>query len=279
MHDVSGNWGALCMLVVGLGLKHGFDADHLACIDGLTRYNQRRHAPFARYCGALFSLGHGAVVLAIALAVSFLRQQWQAPSWLQAVGAWTSIGCLALIGVVNLRAVLSAPAGELIARIGIKGPLLGRLTRVSRPVTVALVGALFAISFDTVSQAAFFAFTATTFGGLGHAVILALLFGAGMVITDAINGLWFSRLIARADQVALIASRVMSLAVASISLLIAALGAAALVLPMTSEWNERHSLLVGLLVCATMALSYAMARWLSEPGNSANSCAYPSGPE
>jgi nickel/cobalt transporter (NiCoT) family protein len=265
MHDVPGHWGALCMLVVVLGLKHGFDADHLACIDGLTRYNQRRHAPFARYCGALFSLGHSAVVLAIALAVTFVQQQWQAPSWLQAVGEWTSIGCLVLIGVVNLRAMLSAQVGELVAPIGIKGPFLGRLTRVSRPITVALVGAVFAVSFDTVSQAAFFALTATTFGGLWHAVILALLFGAGMVTTDAINGMWISRLIARADRIALIASRVMSLAVASISLLIAALGTAALMLPMISVWSEQRSLLVGLLVCAVMALSYVLARWLAGP--------------
>jgi high-affinity nickel-transport protein len=41
--------------------------------------------------------------------------------------------------------------------VGLKGRWLGRLARVSDPLGVAMVGALFALSFDTVSQAALFA--------------------------------------------------------------------------------------------------------------------------
>ncbi|HEX4378186.1 MAG TPA: nickel transporter [Steroidobacteraceae bacterium] len=247
-------------------MKHGFDADHLACIDGLTRYNQRRRERFARYCGALFSLGHGSVVILIALSVSAARQQWQAPIWLQVVGEWTSIACLIVIGILNLRAVLRASASELLAPVGIKGRFFGGLSRASRPLTVMLVGAAFAISFDTLSQAAFFALTASAFGGLWHALALALLFGAGMVTTDAINGLWISRLMARADRMALIASRVMSLTVAGMSLLIAAFGVAGLLLPMVAHWSDERSLQVGLLVCAVMIASYACARCLAALG-------------
>ena len=47
--------------------RHGFDADHLATIDGLTRYNARANPRLARMAGALFSLGHGVVVLLVAL--------------------------------------------------------------------------------------------------------------------------------------------------------------------------------------------------------------------
>jgi hypothetical protein len=93
--------------------------------------------------------------------------------------------------------------------------------------TVAVVGALFAISFDTISQSALFALTAAQFGGVEHAIFLGLMFVAGMLVTDGINGLWISRLIARADQLACIASRVMSLAVSGVSLLVAGFGAAA----------------------------------------------------
>ena len=42
MHDLPTDWGALCALVFLLGMRHGFDADHLATIDGLTRLNRRR---------------------------------------------------------------------------------------------------------------------------------------------------------------------------------------------------------------------------------------------
>ena len=56
---------ALVLLVFVFGVKHGFDADHLATIDGLTRFNARANPRWARFCGTLFSLGHGAVVVAM----------------------------------------------------------------------------------------------------------------------------------------------------------------------------------------------------------------------
>ena len=73
---------SLMILTFVLGMKHGFDADHLATIDGLTRFNARQNPALARYCGVLFSLGHGAVVLAIALVVSTVAQGWEVPEWM-----------------------------------------------------------------------------------------------------------------------------------------------------------------------------------------------------
>ena len=78
------DWSALCALVFLLGMRHGFDADHLATIDGLTRLNTLQRKPFARYCGLLFSLGHGAVVMAIAAGVGLASERWDAPAWLDA---------------------------------------------------------------------------------------------------------------------------------------------------------------------------------------------------
>ena len=62
-------------------MRHGFDADHLATIDGLTRANLHHRPALARYCGTLFSLGHGAVVMLIALSVSLLAGRWHVPEW------------------------------------------------------------------------------------------------------------------------------------------------------------------------------------------------------
>lgn len=263
MHELPTEWTALCALVFLLGLKHGFDADHLATIDGLTRFNARHRRPFARYCGALFSLGHGVIVLAIAVAVGAASQTWSAPAWLDATGAWISISFLALIGIVNLRAVLAAAPHEVVTPVGIKGRFLGRLNRAGHPGSVALVGALFALSFDTVSQSALFALTAAQFGGVQHAVFLGLLFVLGMLVTDGINGLWISRLIARADQIAVIASRVMSLAVSGVSLLVAGFGAAKLALPAVDAWSDGKEVLFGAVVIGAIAASYALARRLA----------------
>jgi high-affinity nickel-transport protein len=259
MHDLPTEWTALCALVFLLGLKHGFDADHLATIDGLTRFNTRHCRPFARYCGALFSLGHGLIVVAIAVGVGMASERWDAPAWLELSGAWISIGFLTVLGVVNLAAVIAASPDEVVAPVGLKGRLLGGLSAARRPWTVAMVGALFALSFDTVSQAALFALTATQFGGVWHALFLGLLFVLGMLVTDGINGLWISRLIARADQLACIASRVMGLAVSTVSLLVAALGAAKLASPAFDQWAEGRDLAFGGLVVAVIATSFMAA--------------------
>jgi nickel/cobalt transporter (NiCoT) family protein len=263
MSELPTEWTALAALVFLLGLKHGFDADHLATIDGLTRFNARAARPFARYCGALFSLGHGAVVIAIALAVALASSHWSAPGWLEISGAWISIGFLTALGFTNLVAVFATPGDQVVAPVGLKGRCLGALATARRPASVALVGALFALSFDTVSQAALFALTATQFGGAWNALALGLLFTLGMLITDGVNGLWIARLIARADQLACIASRVMGLAVAGVSLLVAVVGAMKLAAPAVSGWLNGREFVFGGLVVGVVATSFAAAMLLA----------------
>lgn len=263
MPELPTEWTALCALVFLLGLKHGFDADHLATIDGLTRFNARSGRPFARYCGALFSLGHGVVVLGIAIGVGAASERWDAPGWLELSGAWISIGFLTILGIANLSAVLAAQPDEVVTPVGLKGRLLGGLRSARRPWSVALVGALFALSFDTISQAALFALTAAQFGGVWHAIFLGLLFVLGMLVTDGINGIWISRLIARADQLAVVASRVMGLAVSAVSLLVAALGAAKLASPAVDSWADGRELAFGGTVVFVIASSFLAALLLA----------------
>lgn len=256
MEDLPDDWAALLALVFVLGLKHGLDADHLATIDGLTRFNSRRNPRLARWCGLLFSLGHGAVVIAISLIVGVLASRWSVPEWVEDLGVWISIGFLVLLGLANLRAVLNAPRHEVVQPVGVKGRFLGRLQHTGNPLLIAAVGALFALSFDTMSQASLFALTATRFGGWLNALALGVAFMLGMMIADAANGLWISRLLARADQLARVASRVMGLMVAGISLLVAAFGAARYFLPEVDAWSEGRELYFGGAVIAVIAASF-----------------------
>lgn len=260
MEHLPASFGGLAVVAFLLGLKHGFDADHLATIDGLTRVNTRAGRAFARYCGALFSLGHGAVVVAIALLVSSAVTRWQTPAWLETTGVTISIFFLTLLGVLNLRAVWRAAPDEVVAPIGLKGRYLGALGRAKNPIVVAFVGALFAISFDTISQAAFFAVASGQYGGAVYAASLGLLFVLGMLVTDGANGLWISRLIVRADETARIASRVMSLAVGFVSLLVAAFSAAKLLLPRIDGWADGKELLFGALVVAIVLSAFLWGR-------------------
>jgi high-affinity nickel-transport protein len=191
-------WTALCALAFALGIRHGFDADHLATIDALARLNARRNPRLARFAGALFSLGHGMVVTFVALAVG----------------------------------------------------------------SVTAVGALFAISFDTLSQAALFALAARSFGAAAHAVAVAGLFMTGMLLVDGINGLWISRLLGRADATAASASRAMALAIAGLALAIGTAALGKLAFPEVAGWLAGRELTLGFAVifCVLATFLFGIAR-------------------
>jgi high-affinity nickel-transport protein len=269
MHDLPTGGTALLALVFLMGLRHGFDADHLAAIDGLTRYNARRGRGFAPRCGVLFSLGHGAIVLVVALGVGLAQQRWEVPTWLELGGAWTSIGFLTLIGAVNLRAVIVAAPRQVVAPVAVKGQLLHRAMQAGHPLTVALVGALYAVSFDTVSQSILFAVTATRFGGVALSLVIGALFVLGMVATDGLNGLWIARLIARSDRIGALASRVMGIGISVASLLTAAYGTAKLLAANVAGWGDGHEWAVGTAVIAIVALSYLAAKRFAQNSVSA----------
>lgn len=266
METLPNDWLALMFLVFVLGVKHGLDADHLATIDGLTRFNSRGNPRLARWCGFLFSLGHGTVVVAIALAVGAATERWTVPAWMEDLGAWISITFLALLGAMNLAAVLAAQPDQVVRPVGLKGRFLGRLQRAGNPLLIAAVGALFALSFDTMSQAALFALTGTQFGGVAHSLTLGLLFMLGMMLMDGINGLWISRLIRRADRIACVASRVMGLAVGGLSLLVAGFGIAKYASPEVGAWSDGKELAFGLCFILVVALSFALALRLARGG-------------
>lgn len=263
-HPLPTDFLAMLAMAFVWGAKHGFDADHLATIDGLTRYNARFNPLLARYCGSLFSLGHGAVVVTVAVAAAVLAAGWQAPRWLEHAGAGISIAFLLGLAYVNLRAVLQAHPGHVVAPVaGPRGKLLARFQRTAHPLLVAGVGALFALSFDTLSQAALFAVAAAQFGGWQHGLALGAAFMAGMLLCDGINGVWIARLLKRSDATAAIVSRVMGLTIAGIALLVAAFGLAKYLSPAIDAWSEGSELLFGLLVVATVLLSFLAAARLS----------------
>jgi high-affinity nickel-transport protein len=266
-------WIALLALVFILGARHGLDADHLATIDGLTRHNLRFAPARARWCGSLFSLGHGAIVMLIALAVGVASSAWQVPAWMDDLGTWISIGFLTLLGILNLRAVLTAPAGEMVVTIGIKAGLLRRLQATSHPLAIAAVGSLFALSFDTLSQAALFAVTATQHGGIAHALTLGAAFTLGMLLADGANGLWIAGLLRRADHRARIASRVMGLMVAAISFAVAGFGIARWLRTDVSQWYEGKEVLLGAGVIALLTASFIVGNWLARSGRLAGATA------
>ena len=225
MEALPTHWLSLVAVVFLLGLKHGLDPDHLAAIDGLTRFNAGRRPRVSRWSGFLFSAGHGVVVMLVAVTVATVATEWRVPAWLDGVGTWISIGFLAALGIANLAAV----------------------------------GAAFALSFDTVSQAVLFSVTGSRIAGGLFALVLGLVFTTGMMATDGLNGLWVSRLVRSADARAAAASRVMSFAVAIVALAIAGLAVARRVLPALDARLDSWDGALGIAVAAAVAAAYAVA--------------------
>jgi len=259
MEHLPGNWLALLAVVFLLGLRHGMDPDHLATIDSLTRFNAATRPRLSRWSGFLFSLGHGSVVMAVAVAVGLLSRHWAPPHWLAAFGAWVSIVFLLGLGLLNLAAVLRAAPAEVVRPVGLKGRWLGRLTRAGHPVLIAFIGALFALSFDTVSQTALFSLAATGIAGWLFSALLGLVFMAGMMVTDGVNGLWVARLLGRADHRARVVSRTLGLTIAGLSLGVALFGILRWFSPAWDAWGEGRGLALGTAVAAVVLSSYLLA--------------------
>lgn len=198
----------LAALVFLLGLRHGFDPDHLIAIDGLTRSSR------SRWSGLFFSLGHGAVVTLVALAVALAAMEWRAPAWLEELGVAISISVLVVLGAANMLAAWRAQPGEHLSPTGLRGGwLVRRLGEASHPMVVAGVGAAFALSFDTISHALLFSVTGASMAGWAFALALGLVFTVGMVLTDAANGWLVAKLVTGADARVARASRLMSAAI------------------------------------------------------------------
>jgi nickel/cobalt transporter (NiCoT) family protein len=253
----------LALAVLLLGVKHGFDADHLAAIDAMTQHNAQARPRLARQAGLWFALGHGAVVSAIALGVAGLALEGRTPAWLAPLGAWVSIAILLLLAALNLGSALRTPGHQTTPLVGWRSGLFARQLCADSRARLMSVGALFALSFDTVSQALLFSVTAAHFGGWQPALLLAAAFTAGMVLTDGANGWCLSRLLRRADATARVASRVMALAIAGIGLLTAGLGLALQLLPSASAWAEGKQAWFGAAIVAVIGLSYGFGQVLA----------------
>lgn len=260
MPEIALAFDSLLAFALLFGIRHGFDADHLASIDGLARLHSCHGRPLlAHLSGLLFSGGHGVVIFAAA-ALLQLAGVGQPPSWLAPAGALISIGFLALIGITNLRNALHpgairirpslSPVTEWIARLPLPGGWLGSL----------LVGALFALSLDAMTVAAWFSLAGSRHGGVAAALLLALAFVAGMVLTDTFNGLIVARLMRRSEAFVQRAGRLFSMSVACSALLVAGFGVAKLVSGRVDEWADGKELLVGLLLSVCMLTAYWVAR-------------------
>src|SRR4029077_17571180 len=203
-------------LASAFGLRHAFDADHIAAIDNTTRkllHDGKRPVGV----GFFFSLGHSTIVFALTVGLALTAGVVDAaiPSFQQAgstIGASVSGAFLLLIGMLNLFVLADVVRAWRAMRTGqrdeqaLERRLLDRgvlsrlvLTRIGDRIDtswkMAPLGALFGLGLDTASEIALLALAA---GVATHRVplpaILALptLFAAGMALLDTADGVVMS---------------------------------------------------------------------------------------
>ena len=180
------SWPALCAVACGLGARHALDADHISVIDGIARRNVAGRPGVARLGGVLFSTGHCIIVAMAAVAAVILASEWHTPAWLQISGTLITVAILLTLAVLNLRAAWRPPTDGFLAPMGWKSRVRG--DRAGDHPLIVGVGGLFALSFDTVAQAAAIGFAATAFGGMGSALAATACFAIGMILVGGGNG-------------------------------------------------------------------------------------------
>ncbi|MFC7393999.1 sodium:proton antiporter [Scopulibacillus cellulosilyticus] len=199
----------LILVVFILGIRHGLDADHLAYIDGVARFNWKENSPFARWVGTFFSFGHASVVVVIAIILGTVSRHFTYPSYFDAIGSWVSIISLFLIGTLNLYNLLKTAKNQEYQPSGIKGKMIPKLFReTTNPFVIILTGVFFAAAADTVSQTAVWALAAAHQASF-MPVILGFTFMIGMMITDTADSLITYRMINQSGKMGQVASKVM----------------------------------------------------------------------
>jgi nickel/cobalt transporter (NiCoT) family protein len=204
-------------LAYTFGLRHAFDADHIAAIDNTTRkllQDGRR----SMGVGFFFSLGHSTIVfsLAAALAIAAKTVNSRIPTF-QDYGGYVAASVsgtfLILIGALNLLVLLDIlgvfrrmKGGQydeqkleqalldqgLMSRVFLKR--IG--DRIDRSWKMYPLGILFGLGFDTATEIGLLALAA---GVATHAVpflaviSLPIIFAAGMSLTDTADGAFMSQ--------------------------------------------------------------------------------------
>jgi high-affinity nickel-transport protein len=206
----------LGLVAYTLGLRHAFDADHIAAIDNIVRkLTQQKKNPMG--VGFYFSLGHSSVVLlmAVGLALSVHWAQHHLPLFEHIggfIGATVSGSFLIVIAVINLFILIDLQ--KMFRRLKnhefnqeqFEQMLESRgfFSRVFKPLFAFInrswhvfpLGFLFGLGFDTATEISLLALSAESARAhMSFAAILALpiLFAAGMNVMDTTDSVMMTQ--------------------------------------------------------------------------------------
>ncbi|MFD7797398.1 HoxN/HupN/NixA family nickel/cobalt transporter [Streptomyces sp. NPDC059759] len=198
-----------------LGMRHAFDADHIAAIDNTTRKLMHEgKRPLS--VGFWFSLGHSSIVFALAFLLSLGVKALAGPvqddsSRLHSVTGLigTAVSGVFLYVIAGINVVILGGIWKVFRRMrtghfdeaaleeqlnnrGLMNRLLGRVMKsITKPWQMYPLGLLFGLGFDTATEIALMVLAGSgAASGLPWYAILCLpvLFAAGMCLLDTLDG-------------------------------------------------------------------------------------------
>lgn len=206
-------------LAYALGVRHAFDADHIAAIDDTTRLMlQRGRRPVG--VGFFFAMGHSSVVLVLSLVVAVAAGAATSArvdafrSYGTVVAAFVAMTFLLLVAVLNAMVLVGVAKlwrrmtrGELderelelqLVNRGLMNRMLGGRARslIRSSWHMFPVGLLFGLGLETASEVTLLTLSASTAtaGALPALAVLTLplLFAAGMSALDTFDSLLMTR--------------------------------------------------------------------------------------
>jgi high-affinity nickel-transport protein len=213
------------VLAYTFGLRHAFDADHIAAVDNTTRKLMADNARTGKdrkplSVGFWFSLGHSSIVFALALLLSvgvktLAGQVQNGGSELHSVtgviGASVSGVFLWILGILNLVVLVGIikvfrdmrrgsydeqQLEEQLNKRGFMNRFLGGLTKsVRKPWHIYPIGVLFGLGFDTATEVGLLVLAggAAVFNLPFYSIlVLPVLFAAGMCLMDTVDGVFMN---------------------------------------------------------------------------------------
>ncbi|MGI8523500.1 MAG: HoxN/HupN/NixA family nickel/cobalt transporter [Nocardioides sp.] len=213
------------LLAYTFGMRHAFDADHIAAVDNTTRklmadnvVSGEEHKPLS--VGFWFSLGHSTIVFTLAFFLSVGVKALASPvendnsalhSITGVIGASVSGVFLWILGILNLVVLIGiikvfkdmrrgvyneAELEEQLNKRGFMNRFLGGLTKsVRKPWHIYPIGVLFGLGFDTATEVGLLVLAggAAAFSLPWYSIlVLPILFAAGMCLMDTIDGVFMN---------------------------------------------------------------------------------------
>jgi high-affinity nickel-transport protein len=201
------------MLAYSFGLRHAFDADHIAAIDNVTRkLMQEGKRPIG--VGLFFSLGHSTIVVGLSVAIAFTATALQTrfdtfKSVGGIIGTLVSAFFLFAIAFANILVLISVyrtfktvkSGGRFVeedldlvlASRGLLGRLFRRFFRViERSWQMYPLGVLFGLGFDTATEVGLLGISATQASqglSIWSIMVFPALFTAGMTLIDTTDSI------------------------------------------------------------------------------------------